>query len=107
VPLLLLGNKIDKKNALSEGELRTGLDLQQTTGKVGRLLMFWGRPVRAVVSHLQLRVCYWQGKLILAEDVRPIELFMCSFANRCGYGDGLRWLSQYLLSEDLMKICGG
>eukprot|EP00088_Acartia_fossae_P041050 TRINITY_DN4291_c0_g1_i4.p1 TRINITY_DN4291_c0_g1~~TRINITY_DN4291_c0_g1_i4.p1 ORF type:complete len:196 (-),score=42.79 TRINITY_DN4291_c0_g1_i4:142-729(-) len=72
-PILVLGNKIDKPGAASEFELGQyfGLYGQQTgKGNVSRSEMDGGR--------------------------RPLELFMCSIKNRQGYGDGFRWISQYL-----------
>jgi len=70
IPILILGNKIDIPRAMSEDEVRNAIGLYSnlTTGK---------------------------GTVEL-KDIRPIEVFMCSIVNRQGYGEGFRWLSQYL-----------
>uniref|UniRef100_A0A3Q3NGE9 small monomeric GTPase n=1 Tax=Mastacembelus armatus TaxID=205130 RepID=A0A3Q3NGE9_9TELE len=71
VPVLILGNKIDRPEAISEDGLRGMFGLHgHTTGK---------------------------GKVSLKElNSRPMEVFMCSVLKRQGYGDGFRWLSQYI-----------
>uniref|UniRef100_A0A8C6LZL7 small monomeric GTPase n=1 Tax=Nothobranchius furzeri TaxID=105023 RepID=A0A8C6LZL7_NOTFU len=71
VPVLVLGNKIDRPEAVSEAALRGAFGLDgQVTGK---------------------------GSVSLKElNVRPLEIFMCSVLKRQGYGEGFRWLSQYI-----------
>ncbi|XP_054724071.1 GTP-binding protein SAR1b-like [Uloborus diversus] len=70
-PVLILGNKIDRAGAASEDEIRAYFCLHgQTTGK---------------------------GKISRSEiPGRPLELFMCSVLKRQGYGEGFRWLAQYI-----------
>ena len=38
------------------------------------------------------------GKAMTGGDrrVRPVELFMCSVLKEYGYGEGFRWLGQFL-----------
>ena len=67
VPIVILGNKIDKKEAVSENELREtfGLVAKTTFGfqKIDKL------------------------------NNKPVELFMCSVVKRRGFVDGLDWLT--------------
>jgi len=70
-PVLILGNKIDRPGAASEEEIRNAFGLYgQTSGK--------GRATRSELPG------------------RPLEIFMCSVLQRQGYGEGFRWLAQYI-----------
>ncbi|KAJ3425636.1 hypothetical protein M0813_27601 [Anaeramoeba flamelloides] len=69
VPFLVLGNKIDKKEAVSEEELRTIMDLSFTTGK---------------------------NEKSKNSELRSIEVFMCSIKNRMGYKEGFQWIGKQL-----------
>jgi len=70
-PILVLGNKIDIPGAASEDEIRHYFEMHRlTTGK--------GVTPRSQLTN------------------RPFELFMCSVLKRQGYGEGFRWLAQYI-----------
>ncbi|XP_028668679.1 GTP-binding protein SAR1a-like [Erpetoichthys calabaricus] len=71
IPILILGNKIDRSNAMSEEGLREFLGLYGLTTGKGKI------PLKDLIS-------------------RPLEVFMCSVLRRQGYGEGFRWLVQYI-----------
>ena len=65
VPMLVLGNKIDAPGAVSEDTLRSAMGIEHTTGK-------YTAP---------------------AQEIRSLEVFMCSLVRRQGYGEGFQWLA--------------
>jgi GTP-binding protein SAR1 len=67
-PVLILGNKIDAFGAISEEQLRYEFNLFATTGKDRK-----GRSSQ-----------------------RPMETFMCSVLYKQGFGDGFKWLTNFL-----------
>ena len=70
VPFLILGNKIDIPGSASEPELRQQLGLDGTsTGK---------------------------DATTRESGLRPVELFMCSLVKKYGYGDGFKWLTNFI-----------
>ncbi|XP_061911447.1 GTP-binding protein SAR1b [Entelurus aequoreus] len=71
LPVMVLGNKIDRPEAIGEACMRRVFTLDgKVTGK----------------GNVKIKEC----------NVRPLEVFMCSVLKRQGYGDGFRWLSQYM-----------
>lgn len=68
VPIVILGNKVDKAGAVPENQLRQALGLQQKVN----------------------------GGWNENKGIRPIEVFMCSVAKKFGYAEGFKWLSTYL-----------
>ena len=66
IPILILGNKVDKQGSVNEVMLKKYFGLNQTTGK---------DPNNQV------------------QDVRPMEVFMCSLRMKSGFADALKWLS--------------
>ena len=73
-PLLVLGNKVDAAGAMGEAERLYALGLfELRTGK-GPEDAQWKR----------------------CQDKRPVEVFMCSLAKKFGYGDGFRWVANFL-----------
>jgi len=71
VPIAVLGTKIDLKTAISEDKLKDEFGIRNlTTGK--------------------------EVKEEPPEDIRPLEVFMCSLINDEGFGDAFRWIASNL-----------
>lgn len=98
VPILILGNKIDKPEAISEERLREMFGLYgQTTGKVTQVTECSQNEHLYNNSVFICCMLFLQGNIPLKElNTRPLEVFMCSVLKRQGYGEGFRWLSQYI-----------
>jgi len=88
VPFLILGNKIDAEGAVSEEELRQVLGLWQTTGK-GKVPLEGIRPIEVFMWYLL--PCFTTLLLFWNCLLRYSSVVM-----RQGYGEGFRWLSQYV-----------
>lgn len=76
IPVLVLGNKIDSYNAVSEEELRERLKLAATTTQKDEL---GGKEEEN-----------------RTQDGIQVALFMCSVVTGQGYKEGFAWLSQHL-----------
>ena len=71
VPVVVFGNKIDRKDALKEEEFRDVLNLPHHLTK-GKQPNNFNTQARA-----------------------NIEVFMCSVKARAGYSDGFEWLGSF------------
>lgn len=102
VPFLILGNKIDHPDAVSEDELRQQLGLWQTTGK-GKVPLEGIRPIEVFMCSVVMR----QGESrTLDEQECQKASFRSSYQKNirsgliiltlAGYGEGFRWISQYV-----------
>lgn len=70
IPILVLGNKIDKMGAVSEDELRLALGLAQQTA-------FGVQKVDTV-------------------NEKPVEVFMCAVVKKTGFTEGFKWVTKYI-----------
>uniref|UniRef100_A0A7S3FSA9 Uncharacterized protein n=1 Tax=Strombidium rassoulzadegani TaxID=1082188 RepID=A0A7S3FSA9_9SPIT len=72
LPVVVFGNKVDKKDALSEEQFREVMGLEYHVTK-GKDVSNANPTARA-----------------------NIEVFMCSVKARAGYSDGFTWMSSFL-----------
>ena len=70
IPIAILGNKIDKKDAVQEDVLRLEFGLANKTT--------------------------WGVEKLDQIDGRPINVFMCSVAKKAGYAEAFKWVGQFL-----------
>ena len=70
IPILILGNKVDKKGSVTEEELRQAFGLINQTP-------YGMEPVNSI-----------QGK--------PIKLLMCAIAKKFGFMEGFEWLEKVI-----------
>mmetsp|Transcript_3371 Transcript_3371/g.3257 ORF Transcript_3371/g.3257 Transcript_3371/m.3257 type:complete len:81 (-) Transcript_3371:61-303(-) len=75
---VVLGNKIDVRNAASEEEFRQALGLHSHTT--------FGREIKSTAA----------AHAAQESGIRPVEVFMCSVIKRMGYAEGFKWLAQFL-----------
>lgn len=91
-PFLILGNKIDHPDAVSEDELRHALGLYQTTGK-GKVPLEGIRPIEVFMCSVVMRQGKWRAQQEIPRKSWDSTVLTWVFA---GYGEGIRWLSQYV-----------
>ncbi|KAL3140045.1 hypothetical protein ABBQ38_004325 [Trebouxia sp. C0009 RCD-2024] len=105
VPFLVLGNKIDVPQAAPEDELRLALGLQNYTSGKGKVELKDSsmRPIEifmcSVVSLLlPVPLCLLCAGIVLGYTLHKVPQLVRGPAQvrRMGYGEGFRWLSQYI-----------
>ncbi len=104
VPFVVLGNKIDHPDAVSEDELRHQLGMYQTTGK-GKVPLEGIRPIEVFMCSVVMRQgtfmhstasCHLETYICVAVQAFFLFFFFLLTAWGTGYGEGIRWLSQYV-----------
>lgn len=95
-PILVLGNKMDRRGVATEDEIRSSFELI-TTGKVRNCVMVMSSRDESV-NHLCL--CFFVSFLVEI-PVRTIlsthrTVHVLAVLRRYGYKEGFRWLADYI-----------
>ena len=87
---------VDAADATRIEESKRELDRLLSDTEMPTLILGNKIDVDGALSEPRLHQTTGKGVIPLPDYTRPLEVFMCSIANREGYGTGFKWLSQYM-----------